>query len=314
MGQYLSYSGFKTERDCGYAWWLKYGRDKSELDLGLPPENCVNTLFGDTVGHIFEDFYNEKLWKNKAETTQVLLDRVDATFKKVCREQTRPDRFTGKITRVIDWNDGIANYQSPEEVLVDVRAAVVRGMGIIRAYHLLGPYTRAEVKLDIRRDGDLLAGRADFIMDRIAPHNDRILLDGKGTKNPQWVDPDQLRWYGMLHRERYGKSPDRMGFLLWRYDPMDSIDWLAFSESDLETMYGDAMGALSRIKQKMARLRGSHRLEVVRKVFLPQPSGDACRFCPFARPDICEKGAPIFVKLRDRAAKNREKKKEKRCK
>lgn len=310
MGQYLSYSGFKAERDCGFGWWLKYGRDKKELDLGLPLENCVNTLFGDTVGHIFEDFYNEKLWKNKSKTTQVLLDRVDETFKKVCKEQTKLDRFTGKATRTINWEDDIANYHTPEEVLVDVREAVVRGMNIIRVYQLLGPYTKAEVKLDIKQDGDTYAGRADFIMDRIAPHNDRIILDGKGTKNPQWVDPDQLRWYGMLHRERYGKTPDKMGFLLWRLDPMQSIDWLSFSEDDLEKMYWDALKATRRIKKRMAQLKGIHRLDVVQEVFSPRPSDDACRFCPFARPGICDKGAPLFEKLRKRAAQNRKK----RCK
>ena len=318
MGQYLSYSGFKTfankESGCGFAWWLKYGRDKRAFDLGIEPENCVNTLFGDTVGNIFEAFYRDKLWKNKAQTTQVLLDLVPELFEKVCRDQVRPDRWTGKVTRVLDWDDPAANYHSPEEVLVEVREAVPRGMNIIRAYQLLGPYAEAEVKLDIKHDDDLIAGRADFIIDRIPPHNDRILLDGKGTRNPQWVDPDQLRWYGMLHRERYGKGPDRMGFLLWRFDPMDSIDWLSVSDGDLEKMYGDALMAIGRIKRGMTRLGGSQDLDDVRQVFQPRPTDDGCRFCPFARGDICEKGAPIAKKLRDQAARNRERKARRRCK
>lgn len=307
---YLSYTGYKVESSCSYCYWLSYVRDPNVNPIELPLDNCVNSLFGSIVGKIFEDFYNDEIWKNGSKAESVLLERVDSAYSHVIRDNLRPNWKTKEVTSCVKWGDEDihANYKSKDQLLEDVREAVVRGVSIIRTYRLLGPYAKSEVKLDLSRGGDLVGGRADFIIDRTRPHNDRIILDGKGTKNPQWVDPNQLRWYGMLHRERYGKAPDRMGFLLWRFDPMKSIDWLSYSSRDLDDMRDSVIDALDRIQVKTSRLSKVSTLGQVQKVFRPKPSDDACRFCRYARSDICSEGSPIADRLRRKAAERKRRK------
>lgn len=301
---YLSYTGFKTKRDCDFKYWLQYVRDARYVVIDIPLDNCANSLFGSTVGTVFEHLYNDEIWRKKSGTEQALLDLVEPTYEAVVKDNLKPDRWTGEVTRCLKWSDEDegSNYASKEELLEDAREAVSRGLRSVRSYRLIGLYAKAEVKLDVTRGEDILSGRVDFLMDRMKPHSDRLILDGKGTKNPQWVDPDQLRWYGMLHLERYKVAPDKMGFLLWRFEPMNSIDWLSYSKSDLLDMRSKSLSTLDNIRSLTAKAGRRASVDTARKVFRPRPSDDACRFCKFAIDDVCPKGAVIAEGLRKRSA------------
>jgi hypothetical protein len=265
---YLSYSGYKTYTACPCHYWHKY-IDKTRLDL---PDNRVNTLFGTVVGSLFEYFYNEKIWAEKG-VEQKLRNRVQTAYLRAIAKETRSGSIKWKP------EDEKANYASPEELLEDVRATIPRGLLIIRQHRLLGQSAAAEVKLDQEVQGHTIAGRSDFLMRRISPHHDLILLDGKGSKyRDKYIDSRQLRWYAMLHRLKEKHAPDRLGFVYWRSEPEKSVDWLECSSNELDSLYESVLETIAEIEKGTAQITANpdSRPEV-----FPARPGEQCRFCPY---------------------------------
>lgn len=303
---YLSYSGWKKfKSECGFAYWLSYiGK------ITVPQtDDRLGSIFGSVVGKLFEDFYKEEVFR-QPQPLGFLMAKVPGTVKAVIREEVSPSA-SWKTGGVIKWKgegpgqNPKAMYESEEELAADVRDAVARGFRIIRHYRLLGKGAQAEVQLDSFIQGHKIAGRADFILRRVLPYDDELILDGKGSQHrDKYVDKRQLRWYAMLFREKFKRLPDRLGFVFWRYDPPDSVDWVDVKEEEIQALKEEVLGDIRQIEQLSAGLNASP--EAARKVFLPVASNPkpgmtksdikfTCRFCPFAVEDICPDGAKIVA-------------------
>ena len=277
---YLSYSGHKTYEICPKQYWHSY------IDKTVPekPDNKVNSLYGSMVGTLFEIFYADKLWMKKG-VEELLLSMVDETWDRLVTNETRKGLVEFKD------KDERANYKSKNDLLDDVRESIPRGIEIIRYHRLLGTDAEAEVKLDSWVGGHRLGGRADFIMTRIKPHGDRVILDGKGSKHRDtYVDPWQLKWYAMLYREKHIVAPDGLGFVYWRSKPEESMDWVAFTREDLDLLKEGVLVNATHIDKIKLLLDGVPKEDhphVLREGFPAKPSQN-CRFCSFLA--VCREG------------------------
>ena len=283
---YLSFSGFKQFWTCPRSYWHGY-IDKTPLPS---PENRVNSLYGIVVGRLFEVFYAESLWRS-SDTVGVLLGKVDQELDHAISKETR--------SGVLNWKDKKANYDSREALVEDIREAIPRGIATIRHHKLVGVDAKAELKLDARIEGHIIGGRADFVMTRVSPHGDTVILDGKGSRHREaYIDDRQLLWYAMLYRVHYGKTPDKLGFVYWRSEPDESLDWLLWTDADVdrlrETVFEyirqieDGMQSLSKEPEDVRRL-------VMLETFQARP-GKKCSLCAYA--SVCPEGK-FFMKPMD---------------
>lgn len=280
---YLSYTGYKVGHGCPKAYWYQY-IDKPVLPK---PENRVNSLYGTTVGYLFEWFYNEKVWKTSGVERQ-LNERVQVAYLKAVAKEQRDGLIRWKT------EDKKANYASPDEMLADVRETIPRGIRIIRHHRLLGENATAEVRLNQDVRGHTIGGRCDFLMRRIGPHHDLILLDGKGSKyRGMYTDSLQLKWYGMLHRLQFKHLPDRLGFVFWRAEPHDkagketgkSVEWVDCSSNEIDELQEHVLRTMSEIEVGMAKVVSN---PASQPEAFPARPGDACRFCAYFQ--LCTEG------------------------
>jgi len=275
---YLSYSGHKRFVGCPKSYWLSY-IEKPVLEK---PDNRVNAIYGTVVGALFETFYATKLWMKSGVEAQLLAMAPDVL------DQTIEQETRGGV---IDFTDKASNYKSKEAMLKDVLETIPRGIQIIRYHRLLGTDAEAEVKLDSTIEGHRIGGRADFIMTRIKPQGDRVILDGKGSRHrDKYVDAWQLKWYAMLWREKYSTVPDALGFVFWRYEPAAAMDWVPFEEKDLDELRETVLATATSIEQaktKIEALPESQRLPVFQEAFPAKPSRD-CKLCSYL--PLCPEG------------------------
>jgi PD-(D/E)XK nuclease superfamily len=293
---YLSYSGWKKYDLCPYAYWHSYIGKTSSPKL----DDRLGAIFGSTIGEMFEEFYVQKWWKKRGECQAFMIGQAEFFVDKVLKQETSPK--WGRPGGVLMWRghrDGQnpkALYNNREELVADMKEAVVRGLQIIRHYRLLGPMAEAEMILDVEENGDKIAGRADFVMQRTKPYHDLILVDGKGSRHRgKYVDPRQLHWYAMLYRMRYGRVPDKLAFLYWKFAPPESIDWVEFSEDDLDQLHEEVLASFRSIKDFRRQLpKGGDVMTMqalARDLFRPKPNSDNCRFCQYATKMTCPSGA-----------------------
>jgi len=279
---YLSYSGFKLYQECPRAYWHRY-IDKTKLPK---PDNRVHMLYGDTVGKLFEAFYNEGIWR--ANTTSTLLARIPSTMAKIVQAETRRGG-------IFDWAEPKLKLgtRSIEEVAVEVQESVPRGLRIIRHHRLLGHDAQAEVSLDQTVEGHKLGGRADFLMRRV--QGDLVLLDGKGSRwREKYVSRTQLLWYAMLYWLRFETLPDRLGFLFWRFEPEESMDWSGVTVSEVQSLLTAAMTAIEAIEAAMKEQLSKGPGAAPGATFWANPSSE-CKLCSYL--PICAEGnkkAPKF--------------------
>lgn len=308
---YLSYSGFhkkgdsRTQEGCDYAYWHIY-INATKTDA---PDDRLGSIYGSVVGKLFEDFYENRRWK-EPEPQAFVVSRVEEVIDEVIKHETTPDVRRHRQAGVLLWK-GEGPGQSPrglyanrEELAADVRDAVGRGFSIIRHYRLLGPEARAEVKLDSKIDGHTLAGRADFIILRTKPHHDLVIFDGKGSRHrDKYVSREQLFWYAMLYRFQHGKLPDKLGFIFWRYDPPESIDWPDFDDDIIDDLQARALKAIHDIERMEKELKKGMPLPIIRSIFKPTANSENCRFCQFATEELCPEGFKIAEELKKKKRK-----------
>lgn len=277
---YISYSGFNFWDKCPLSYWHRY------VNKTVPPEldNRINMLYGASVGVSFEHFYNERMWRqpNFLETMHA---KVPAIVKKVIAEETAPGK-----NGYINWADKKSNYKNEDDVVVDVRDAITRGLKIIRRHRLVGPEMTAEFKLDSKTNGHVLGGRCDIYVHRTQPENDRCILDGKGSKfRDTYVDKRQLRWYAMLYEDHRGYLPDKVGFLYWRSDPDTAVDWFMVTRDDTAELRKAVFETCDTIEERKRSLplAPEPTREQIVAAFPAQPSKD-CRWCNFL--SACDEG------------------------
>ncbi len=277
---YISYSGFTSNEKCPLSYWHRY------VNKTVPPEldNRINMLYGASVGVSFERFYKQRMWRVPG-FLDAMLAAVPDIVKKVVEEETAPGK-----NGYINWADKKSNYKSVDDVIADVRDAIPRGLKIVKQHRLVGPEIEAEYKLDSKKHGHVFGGRADIYVHRVAPDNDRVILDGKGSKfRDTYVDKRQLRWYAMLYEDHRGYLPDKVGFLYWRSDPETAIDWFPITREDTSVLRETVTQACEDIEARKRQLPvaplPTH--EQVVALFPAQPSKD-CRWCNYL--SACEEG------------------------
>lgn len=306
---YLSYSGYKKLVSCAFAYWNEYiGKTKKGA-----VDDRLGSVYGTVVGRLFEDFYKLKAWKQEYPI-QFIMDRVVPTIADVIKKETSP--WKDKPAGVLLWKgEGPGQnprgmYENRGQLEADVRDAVSRGFKIIKHHRLLGPRTDAEFKLDfVTTDGHILAGRADFIIHRISPQDDEVIVDGKGSQHrDKYVDPQQLQWYAMLYWLNSAKAgdpkvPDKLAFLFWRSNPEESMDWIDTSEEEAKQLYEEAVDKIRWVEESQKKVPSGSTPEGARGVFKPKATEQNCRFCPYA--SVCPPGAKVQEKIRERQERKR---------
>lgn len=139
------------------------------------------------------------------------------------------------------------------------------------AQRLVGEFAKAEVNLLGYIDPDNpIGGRADLLIRR--KDDGVMILDGKNSQSKgKHTDPNQLVWYALCFYIVYGRLPDKLGFIYYRY-PYDpdtgetGVDWVDFDAGDVKGLAARAVAAR----------RGMYRHE-----FDPTPSPDNCRYCDY---------------------------------
>lgn len=276
---YLSYSGFKVKGSCPKQYWHKY------VDKTTPPkpDNCINSLYGSTIGVLFENFYVQKWWKLQNVEAHMLLE-IEPTLDKVISEQRG---------RIIDWNDEKANYNTRSGIVEDIRIGIPKGLQVIKENRFLGPVAIAEMKLDRDFGPHRVAGRADFVIQR-SKFGDLIILDGKGSKHREkYVEAAQLKWYAFLYEAQTGVVPDKLGFVFWRFSGEKAVEWIDFTRDDLMMLKEEVLGTMDRIEKDVRRLtvlsnQPKAAYEYRQETFPAQPAF-GCNLCSYL--DICEEGS-----------------------
>lgn len=270
---YISYSGHATFHSCRKAFYLGY---IAKVPL-MVPDNRVNMLYGDAVGKIFERFYRDELWRSNV--TSRLLALVKPTIDGIIAAEVRKGG-------VFDWDDPALKpgTRSLAQVIEEVRTTIPRALASIRHHWLVGLDAKAEVSLDCEVEGHRFGGRADFVMTR-ARTKDLVLVDGKGSRyRDAYTDHRQLRWYSMLYELKFGRIPDKVGFLYWRSEPQESMDWSVVRKEQLRDLRVAVLATLSEIARDQQRVSAG---EPEFSVFFPTPKVSGCKFCRF-RPQCAE--------------------------
>jgi hypothetical protein len=239
-------------------------------------------LFGETVGRIFEKFYNDEIMR-QTQVEQKLLSLVSPTLQSIIVRET----LKGGI---IDWADPDLMKHGPRslgELDSEIRETIPRGIRSIKTHRLVGNDAKAEVKLDLLIQEHTLAGRADFIMRRVKPHLDLVILDGKGSRwREKYVERDQLVWYSMLYWSQYNIVPDQIGFLFWRYEPNESMEWDKVTIEEMEDLKARALKAISAIEAAGLEIQKENGVSQV--LFKANPSSE-CKFCSYQ--PLCPEGS-----------------------
>lgn len=264
---YLSFSGFKKFLGCPHAYCLEY-----VTCTPAPPANRVGMLYGTVVGLLVESFYRDKLWR-QPDPKQALLDLAP----KHLQETIAKERAKGAVFK---WKED-KNYKSPEDLLQDILDSVPRVIGILKEHRLLGSDAQPEVKLDSDLNTYRIGGRADVKLTRIAPHNDHIIYDGKGSLyREQYTDVRQLYWYAMLNELKYGVLPEKVAFVYWRSQPKEAVDWYPVTREAIEDLKKQIQGAMSDIQVLSKRK--------LPMAFPHKAGAGKCRVCDYST--ICDAG------------------------
>lgn len=275
---YISYSGHSIYQSCRKSYYLGY---IAKVVLQVP-DNRVNMLYGDAVGKLFERFYRDELWRSNV--TAKLLALVKPTLDKIIASETRKGG-------VFDWKDSTlkAGSRSLSEVTQEVIETIPRALSSIRHHWLVGLDAQAELSLDTEVDGHTIGGRADFVMTR-GRTNDLVLVDGKGSRyRDSYTDHRQLRWYSMLYNLKFGRIPDKLGFLYWRSPPEESMDWSTVTPAQLSDLREAVLETVGEIEEGQRRVAAG---EPVFSVFFPTPSTSGCKFCKFRHQ--CTEGKKVL--------------------
>jgi hypothetical protein len=266
-------------------------------------DDRLGSIYGTSTGKLFEQFYQEKMWSNSKTVRQILESRVEAVVDQTLHEETT-DRGDWKPGGIIKWKDPETHpdgiYANREELISDVRHAIPNGLETIRKHTLVGNDAVAEMYLNTEIGGHKFGGRADFVLTRYR-HNDLVILDGKGSRHrDKWLDPTQLVWYSLLLREKHGKFPDWVGFVLWKVEAPHNVIKYEVTHKEADTLKDRVltlMGEIEDLQKRMPDAPQHTPLRVVQEIFKPTANEDNCRFCPYATDGVCKAGAEVVSQL-----------------
>lgn len=227
---YLSYSGRKCYQECPKKYEYKYIlKDPSKSD----PRDSI---FGSTIGKIFEWFYDRDLWK-LPNVENHLISLIDPAIKHVCQES----KFD------------ISSHPSfKDQLKTNLKTYIPHGLNTIKANKLVGKrnYVEQDLTVVYSYGSGLqvkLVGRSDFTVHTI---DDQVyIIDGKASKyRDKYVDSQQLIWYATLHYLKFGVAPSQIGFLFYMF-PDSPISWIQYKSDDMRSCIQETGNILVSIKK-----------------------------------------------------------------
>lgn len=248
--------------------YFLWNRGWGTIDLGRGPgrgkqrpvkDSRHHAIMGQAIQKVVEKLYNDELWKSPSFLSKRLGEMVE---KELLYEITNS---------YIDWR-----LAPPKAEMLEIcRNGVVGYLRTMKAQKLLGPYAKAEVELlGWVNKYTPVGGRADLIIRR--EDTGTSIFDGKNSQSKgKYTNPDQLRWYALCYYLAYGKLPDRLGFVYYRYPAgmpkedgtlEEGVDWVPVTRPDIEGLAKRAVAA---------------RRAMDKEKFAPTPSPAACKFCEF---------------------------------
>lgn len=273
---WLSWSAFKQKNTCGKQYKLDRISDRE------PPvkDSRHNAAVGSVVQRVFEDFYNDKMWKDQNELVSRLRDKAELYYEEFLEEE------------YIDWNDFTCRFNTPYEPLKEIHEIIPGTVRAIGREKLVGPYAVSELEMKVPFAEDYLYGFMDFI---IRQEDDTlILLDGKSSRHyDKYTDPDQLYYYALMFFLRYHKLPDKLGFFFYRYadDPDKAIQWHPIDKAKIREMR-------ERIEDTIQSIRN--------REFDANPVPSHCQWCQWEQ--ICDERQEQKRKNRAKRKMNSKKK------
>lgn len=258
--QYLSYSGRQAYLTCPKQYWFQYIK---KVRVQRDPKS---SLFGSTIGKVFEWFYERSVWV-EGNAVQKSLNFIDTAAEEIFLEK--------------EFNPN-SDPEFVEKLKEDLKKFIPPTIDVIRKNQLLSPNSRCEVKLHVNCESEdlkmRLGGYADFIH---YINKDQVwILDGKGSKyREKYVDSEQLIWYATQHYIKYHVAPTRLGFLFYRF-PDDPLKWVHYDADSMRRSISTTFDVAKKI-----------RLEV----WDPKPSTQ-CHRCDFS--PKCDEGSKFITSRR----------------
>lgn len=253
---WLSYSAYSQWNKCGKQYRLDRISDKE------PPvrDSKHNAIVGSVTQRIFEDFYNEKMWKINNGLVDELHKRAEVYL----------DEFVAD--NYINWSDFTCRFKSKYEPLKEIQDIIPKTIKGISREKLVGPYAVSELELKVPFGEDYLYGFIDFIIRQ--EDGTLLLLDGKSSRHyDKYVNPEQLYYYSLMFFLRYHKIPDKLGFFFYRYadDPDKAIQWHPIDKARVRDIKEDIQRTMTAIHNRK---------------FEANPEPSHCNWCVWSQ--ICD--------------------------
>jgi hypothetical protein len=268
----LYWSSLDTYEHCPqrFLWSRGWGA----IDLGNGPgkrkpkpikRSAHHAFMGTVIQAVIEWMYNSEIWRDPQKMKARMLEQLDKTFR------IEQGNF------FLDSRMGMPHAEMYEVC----QNGIVGFVKTMKANRLLGPYAKSEIDLvGYANKWTPIGGRADIIIRR--EDTGVSIFDGKNSQTKgKYTDPDQLRWYALCFYLAYGKMPERLGFIYFRYpygtpiegsDEVESgIDWIPYAKTDIQGLAQRAIDA---------------RKAMHKEKFDPNPSPPYCKWCDWET--VCE--------------------------
>lgn len=199
----LSFSKYETYLTCPKKY--KYQVDRVPLP---EPENKYFALYGILIQKFFENYSNYYAPKKKKLDNDTIKSILGKEWSRVLSKEP------------VNWKDPWVK-STPEQIFEEVYSDVLENLETFDFWNR----TKSEVSYDIAliNSGDVINGRIDFIVTE--PNGDVILLDGKGTKDLEKVNPEQLLFYALMYFLKHKVLPKKLGFLYYKFKIIRYIDF-----------------------------------------------------------------------------------------
>lgn len=285
----VSYSQYKTYRECPHRWKLNY------KDALFPFTSSRETVFGtalhETVQHYLTLLYTDSVKASEElNFEEYLFERMVTTYQKEVASNNGQHFVTQEDMQEY-YEDGILilDYlRKKRKVLFDYRTVELVAVELPGYVPMMDGYNVV----------------FNFFLDLVfydRQEGNYIIIDIKTSKSGwnDWAKKDELKLEQLLLYKKYfskfyNVDPKQVEvkFLIVKRKVADNFDW----PIPRHTMFIPAQGtgkvnlAVANIEdfvKKCFNLDGSFKETIHRKT----PSSSACKFCPFAGTELCDQKA-----------------------
>lgn len=259
----LYWSHVKNFSECPQKYLFSKGCPGLDLGGGegnpkpvTKPSSEHHPIMGDVIQYAVECFYKKQFWRDPGSVSSKMLTEAGWFFDNQI------------VERYVDWS------RSPtrEELWITCKQGILGFLKTMKQNRLLGLEAKAEETLVGFFDSNLgVGGRVDMMFRR--EEEGVTILDGKNSKHKgKYTDSDQLRWYALCYYLRFGRIPDRLGFVYYRFpygseyegEIQTGVEWVSCDRSDLERLASLAKQVDQKIREQS---------------FPANPEPSVCRFC-----------------------------------